>query len=126
MTAVDGINSSDIPVMIIHGSADESVSFDGASIIPQRERITNPNVVYKTCSVPNHNGHRDLLWSEAAVQYIDQQNQKFRALLDHYHGHLPDSVKAEFYAGIDRFRTSEVDVDLMNEINRFFESTMLD
>jgi uncharacterized protein len=126
VSALDGINTRDTPVMIVHGSADESVSYDGASIIAQRERITNPNVVYKTCSAKNHNGHRDLLWSEAAVQYIDRKNQEYRALLDRYEGAVPENIKADFYAGVNRFRTSEVDVDLMNEINRFFESAVPD
>jgi dienelactone hydrolase len=126
VTAVDGINSGDTPVIIIHGSADDSISYDGASIIAHRERITNPSVVYKTCSAENHNGHRNLLRSEAAVQYSNQKNQEYRALLDRYEGTLPDDVNADFYAGVDRFRTSEADADLMDEINRFFESTVLD
>ena len=126
VTAVDGINSTDTPVMIIHGSADDAVAYDGASIIAQREKITNPNVVYKTCSTKDHNGHRNLLWSEAAVQYMEQKNQEYRDLLDRYDGDIPKDVKADFYAGVDRFRTSEVDVDLMNEINSFFEGALLD
>jgi hypothetical protein len=112
--------------MIIHGSADEAISYGGASIIAQRERITNPNVIYKTCSAPNHDGHRNLLRSEAAVQYTNQKNQEYQALLDQYDGAVPDSVRAEFYAGVDRFRTSEVDANLMDEINRFFESALPD
>jgi alpha-beta hydrolase superfamily lysophospholipase len=126
VSALDGINAVDTPVMIIHGSADESVSYDGAGIIAHRERITNPNVVYKTCSAVNHNGHRNLLRSDAAVQYSNQKNQEYRALLERYEGSIPDGVNAEFYAGVDRFRTSEVDTDLMDEINRFFESAVLD
>jgi alpha-beta hydrolase superfamily lysophospholipase len=124
VTAVDGINTGDTPVMIIHGSADEAIAYDGASIIAQRERIINPNVIYTTCSAPNHNGHRNLLRSEAAVQYTNQKNQEYQALLDQYEGDVPDSVRAEFYAGVDRFLTSEVDTSLMHEINRFFEGAL--
>lgn len=47
ISAVDSINSSDAHVMIIHGTGDEVVKFDGASIISHKDEITNPNVVYK-------------------------------------------------------------------------------
>ena len=79
VTASDAINAASTPVMIIHGSADESVSYDGASIIAQRERISNPQVVYITRSAENRNGHRNLFRSEAAVRYIQQKNWNTRA-----------------------------------------------
>lgn len=123
-TAVDGINSTDTPVMVIHGSADDSIFYNGASIITRRGQITNPHVFYRTCDKPNHNGHKDLLLSEAAVQYINQKNQEYQGLIDRYDGVIPANIRAEFYAGVDRFRTSEVNADLMNEINNFFESAL--
>ena len=125
VTAIDGINSSDTPVMIIHGSQDDSISYNGASIIAQRRQITNPSVIYKTCSAEKHNGHMDLFRSETAVQYIDQKNQEYQALLNHYAGTIPDNVKAEFYSGINRVLTSDLDADLMKEIDSFFESSLI-
>lgn len=125
-SAVDSINRSGVPVMIVHGSADDDISYDGASIIAHRGQITNAGVVYKTCSAKNHDSHKDLLLSEAAVQYINQKNQEYQTLFDRYDGTIPDSARAEFYAGVDRFQTSEPDVDLMNAINHFFESALLD
>ncbi len=122
--AVNSINSSDTPVMIVHDADDEAISYDGASIIVQRSRITNPNAVYITRHTINGSGHMDLLRSEAALQYIHQKNREFKPIFDHYQGNIPDSVKAEFYAGVDPFRTSELDADFMNEINSFFESAL--
>ena len=124
LTAVDGINRSDAPVMIIHGSADEEILYNGASIISHRSAVTNPNVVYKTCSAKNHNGHNNLLQSEAAIQYINEKNKEYKALSDRYDGKLPDDVKANFYAGIDKFQTSELNAGLMNEINDFLEKSL--
>jgi hypothetical protein len=62
--------------------------------------------------------------ADEAVQYTHQKNQEYQALLDQYAGDLPEGVRAEFYAGVDRFRTSEVDAGVMQEINRFFESAL--
>ncbi len=122
LTAVDGINSSDAAVMIIHGTEDESVSYDGASIISQRDKITNPNVVYKTCSEENRNGHSSLLRSEAAAEYSARADLEYQKLADLYDGYVPDEVKSVFQACLDSNLTNEPDPVLFNEINAFFEA----
>lgn len=123
-TAVDGINHTDASVMIIHGNADELIAYDGAGIISHRDEITNPNVVYKTCSAENENGHNDLFVSDAASKYIKEKNTEYKELYDRYDGNIPDDVRAEYYEGVDKFRTSELDADFMDEINRFFEDSL--
>lgn len=122
LTAVDGINNSNAAVMIVHGTADEFVSYDGASIISQRSKITNPNVAYKTCSAENRNGHRTLLRSEAAIEYATEASKEYSKLYDRYEGCVPDYVKSVFYSCIDRTQTSELDLALFSEINTFFEA----
>lgn len=121
LTAVDGINSSDTAVMIIHGEKDEGISYDGASIMAHRSEIANPNVVYKTCTAENRNGHSSLFRSDAAAQYIKEKNQVYQELYDLYNGHIPDDALADYYANVDRALVSELDIDFMSEINRFFE-----
>ena len=124
VTAVDGINRSNIPVMVIHGSGDEDILYNGASIIAQRAKITNPQVVYQTYSAENHDGHKTLFRSEAAVQYIDAKNAEFQALKDQYGEDIPASVLNDYYAGIDRFQTSELDPAFISSINTFFEQAL--
>ena len=121
LTAVDGINSADTAVMIIHGDKDTTVSYDRASIIAHRGEITSPNVVYKTCATENHNGHRNLFRSEAAAEYSERKNQVYRELYDRYNGSIPDDELADYYADVDKALASELDTDFMDEINRFFE-----
>lgn len=122
ITAVDGINSTDTAVMIIHGDKDEEILYNGASIIAHRDEITNPNVIYKTYSDEKHNGHNNLFESEDASAYIEEKNQEFKALSDSYNQNIPKDIKAKYYKGVDKFRTSQLDVDFMDNINRFFES----
>ena len=126
LTAVDGINSADTAVMIIHGDQDTTVSYDRTSIIAHRSEITNPNVVYKTCSDANHDGHRDLFRSKAAVEYSERKNQVYRELYDRYNGSIPDDELADYYADVDKALASEVDTGFMDEINRFFEHGLSD
>ena len=124
VTAVDGINNTKTPVMIIHGDADDTISYRGAGIIAHKDEITNPNVIYKTCSTENHNGHNNLFVSEAASKYIDEANVEYEKIYDSYDGDIPDNIKAEYYEGINKFKTSELDADFMGEINSFFEGNL--
>ena len=123
-TAVDGINLSNIPVMIIHGEADEAIAYHGASIIAQRENITNPNAIFKTCNKAGHNGHSNLSASAGAAAYIVEMNEIFKALYDRFNGDVPDNEKAEYYATVDPFKTSELDTEFMDEIHHFFEAQL--
>lgn len=52
LSAIDGINNTNIPIMVIHGTGDHLISYNGASIIAQRNRITNPNVVIISHDTP--------------------------------------------------------------------------
>jgi pimeloyl-ACP methyl ester carboxylesterase len=124
ISAVEGINHTDIPVMIIHGTGDESISYTGASIISHRAEITNPNVVYQTISAENHNGHKSMFKSDAALSYANQLNQEYQKIVEQYNGNIPDEVKAQFYAGIDKFQASQLDINFMDGINNFLESQL--
>ncbi len=124
VTAVDGINRTNTPVMIIHGTADEAVAYDGASIIAQRNRITNPNVVYISRTAENQNDHDHLMKSAAAMQYINQKNGEFKLLSERYDGNIPDSALDAFFGSVDRFQVSELDAEFMKQINSFFEDLL--
>jgi predicted alpha/beta-fold hydrolase len=124
ISAVQGINHTDTPVMIIHGTADESISYLGASIISHHTEITNPNVVYQTISTKNHNGHKSMFKSDAALNYANQLNQEYQKLFKQYNGKMPDEVKAKFYAGVDKYQASQLDMNFMDGINNFLESQL--
>ena len=124
VTAVDGINRTNTPVMIIHGTADEAIAYNGASIIAQRSRIANPNVVYISRSANNQNDHDHLMKSAAAMEYINQKNTEFKLLSERYNGNIPESALNSFFAGVDRFQVSELDADFMKRINSFFEISL--
>ena len=47
--AVHAINQSDVPVLIVHGSADDTVSIDKTAIMAYRDRIRSEKVEYYLC-----------------------------------------------------------------------------
>jgi len=122
LSAIDGINKSNVPVMIIHGLEDEVIRYDGAGIIAYRDSITNENVVYKTCDTQDQSGHNNLFMSKAQAAYKAKINEEYKALYDSYGGIIPNDVNTDFYAGIDKYLASELDATFMSEINDFFES----
>jgi len=84
LTAVSGINSGDVPVKIIHGTADWLIRYDSAGIINYRYDITNPNVVFVTHHLPHHNSHMNLLMTEDASAYATELNARFAELFYRY------------------------------------------
>lgn len=120
LTAVDAINSTDTPVLILHGDGDETVGYNTVSIISQKDRITNPNVAYFVCDKPPQNDHNRLFQSLESIAYIDELNETYDALYERYDGEIPEDVKREFYAEADPFLASELDAEFMERVVGFY------
>ncbi len=100
-SAIDGINSTDIPVLLLSGTTDEYYG-NVSSIYVHRDRITNPKCTIRLMDKENHHGHYDYFLTDAAVQY---QN----------------NVKAGKVSGkINKFLYLEEDPELMDYINEFY------
>lgn len=68
LSAVDGINSVEIPILVISGSYD--IFYGGDSpIYRQRNNITNPNCIFEYKTETNHNGHYDYFLTDEALEY---------------------------------------------------------
>lgn len=71
LSAVDGINSVSIPVLVI--SAEEDLFYGGKSPIYERQNeIVNPNCTFMLMDKENHNGHYDYFLTDAALEYVDK------------------------------------------------------
>jgi alpha-beta hydrolase superfamily lysophospholipase len=120
LNAVDAINRSDVPVLIIHGIEDELVAYEGSSIIANLQEITNPHVRTISLSEPGRNGHNNLFRSNASIDYIDEINIEYRKLYDYYDQNIPYEIKQDFYSQIDRSVAQAINRELMGEIQAFF------
>lgn len=121
ITAVDGINKADIPVMLVHGSKDPTVRIDGAATISCKEEITNPKVQYILWDKENQNGHLDVLYEAEARKYGFQISQQYSELLKKTKNKLTEEDKAEFFANVDKTRSSVSNEELMGQVVKFFE-----
>lgn len=125
ISAIDGINSSNVPVMLIHGTEDKTLRYNWCGIISHQEQIHNPNVEYISRSQPGQNGHSDLMFSEAAILYQQEKKAQWASLQKQYNNHIPAEIEAQYYAGIDRALASQLDEELFEEITLFFEKELL-
>jgi pimeloyl-ACP methyl ester carboxylesterase len=70
VSAVSAINTSGIPILIVHGTGDNQIFFDGASIIARKHEITNPAAEYLVRDEEGRNGHKNLF---LAGEYLDSE-----------------------------------------------------
>lgn len=126
LSAVDSINSTAIPVLIVHGSEDEMIAVDGAALIAKKTRITNPNVEYLILDAPGQNSHNSIFRSPEAVPYIDDVNARFQTLFDQHKGQIPDEVRQAFMSGVDKALVNRVNESLLLQIEKFYERALTD
>lgn len=118
-TALDGIDKADVPVLVIHGTGDKVVEYDGSSIIAQRDRITNENVEYLVMDEAGRDGHNSYFYAAAANEYLDEKAAEIEELEERYPDGVPKDVVEGFMADYDAKRANEADPDLMNAIDAF-------
>ena len=120
MTAVDGINKSNVPVLIIHGTEDGTIGYGKSSIISEKENITNPNAQFITL---DGGGHNNIFYKEA-LEYINEFNKDYRVIYDQYNGEMPEDVLEEIYSNSDRELINTPNEELLSQIENFFGEQM--
>lgn len=124
LSAVDAINSTDTPVLIIHGNEDTTVGYKGAGTIAYRDEITNPNVQYKICDGEKQNDHNRLYRSLDAIAYEEEVDAVYEKLYEQYDGEIPEKAKEQFYADIDKEKLAELDEGFMQDVLAFYENAV--
>jgi len=117
--AVDAINGSQTPILLIHGDDDAVVPYDTCSILSYRSALTNPIAEYITVSGA-YAGHSDLLYSDAANAYSDDFKEHYNEVKAQYPDGVPDDVCAEEIAKTDQVLVNEPNAELMAQIDAFF------
>lgn len=125
ITAVDGINASNIPIMIIYGLADDFVPYDSIGIYAYRQQITNPKIIFVPCGKEFRNGHDNMQLSVSAGQYAAQKREELSSLHEQYGDKIPEEVFRDFYISVDKKKMNELDLEFMSSIVNFFESSII-
>jgi hypothetical protein len=124
LKASDGIEKSGVPVMIVHGKEDKTISYTGAAIMAHKEQIKNPNAVFLTRNEAGQNGHSDMHMTARANRYRAQKDNELRELKERIGGDVPHEALKEFYDGLDRAKANELDIWFMGEVSDFYERSL--
>ncbi|MBE5817156.1 MAG: alpha/beta hydrolase [Clostridiales bacterium] len=118
-TAVDGLNNSQIPALILQGTEDTLVTLD-QSIAGQREHITNPRVQIEIIEGKGHG----VLLADEAIQYKNEQEEIYNNLLSEYSGNIPQNELDEYYSEYDVYKSQKIDNDVADLIVGFINSAL--
>ena len=118
-TAIDGINKTEAPVLIVHGAGDETVAYAGSSIIAQRDRITNPRAEYLVLDEPGRDAHNSYFYSAESNEYLAAKRAEYMDLRKQYPDGIPEDVNALFFADYEVLRGNTADPVLIGEFDTF-------
>lgn len=119
VTAVEQINESNIPVMIVYGTQDDIIPHDKIGVFAYRDEIKNEKVEMVEIAEPYRNQHATMWLSQESAKYsldIWKEYDKFK--------NKSDSDKIAFYDQIDKQKMSDLDNDLMKEMSLFLQSSL--
>ncbi len=123
LSAVDGINKSDVPVLIVHADNDPKITYKGASIISKSDLITNPNVEYFTFSEENRNDHGSYLYSAECAKYRKEINSGYDKI-DNKNGELSSDVAEKYWSNVNRLKYNIAATDVIDLIDNFYDKEL--
>ena len=119
LSAVDGINSTSTPVLVIHGTEDQTIGYEESAIMHKRNFITNPNVQFLTLEGCTHNGMFDTPEGAAIKQEIKETVKEIKA-----QNGGTDEI-AEVYRTADLDTANQPNDEFLSQIESFFEEILV-
>ena len=144
LNAVDSLNKSQLPTLIIHGEEDRLVDFDRVSIYSKRDEITNPRAEFVKLT-GKYADHIRIFKSERSNEYTEKYYGAIRELIaehsdlnesgdkkkddnfmdqtglfDTSADFIPDDIRDEFMKNWDMDLLNEVNHELLDMIEAFF------
>ena len=119
LDAVKGINSTNVPVFIAHGTQDFVISFNHQSVICHKDEIRQNNVTYYV-GTGAQAGHNTILHSERAVAYQKQVEKELKRLKKECDRDLTQEEQTAFCKAVDHALYSEVNEEMMQAILNMF------
>ncbi len=124
LSAPDGINRADIPVLLIHASEDEVVSIDGASIVAHKDEIKSKHTQIFISDAKGQAGHGSVFYHKESVPYIEEVNREFESVLKEHGGKPARAIREAFFKNVDKERYNRPNDELLSKINAFFEDAI--
>ena len=120
LSAIDGINKSNVPVLLIHGTEDEVISFGGASIVAHAKQIKNKNVKTLVLSDKGQTGHGSIFYHADSVAYIGAADAEWKEICNRHEGKPSCAERERFVANVDKDVYYRPNDALLSQIDAFF------
>lgn len=121
VSAARAIADSSVPTLVMHGSGDQVVPYEGVSILSGIESGGRPATVScMTFDEPGRNGHNDYFYSRESQRYLNECSAELARLLENADGNGDDPSVRAYIASVDKKRANVADPDLIDAIDSFF------
>ncbi len=123
--AVDSINSTDTPILLVQGDQDHMIPMEKTSIVAYVDQLENPGVQTLILTKEGQNGHNNILYPTEALSHIAKLNEDFASKVNG----LKDLLEGERQKRAIEFReelVEEADLPLINQVNEELFTRILD
>lgn len=124
LTTVKGINRSNIPVLVVHGTGDRIIPFDTAATIAKRDQITNPKTEYLVYDEEGCNDHDSFFHTREANLILNDLLEKRLALVKKFGGQIPEEEERVLFEGLDREMLNAPNQEFYEKVDAFFSRAL--
>ncbi len=124
LSAIEGINKTDTPILIIHGTEDTTIGYNDSAIMNKRSKITNPNAEFLTLEGCTHSG---MFYTKEALELKDKVKKAVGSLKEKYSAkdekelaRLYPEELAEIYSSSDRDRINQPNEEFLSVADEYF------
>lgn len=114
--AVDSINSTDTPILLVQGDRDQMIPMEKTSIVAYQDQLTNPNVQSFILTKEGQNGHNNILYPAEALSHIAKLNEDFASKVNGLKD-LPEEDREKRAIEFRKEMVKEADLPLINQVN---------
>lgn len=110
-----------IPYVVIHGTEDKTIPFKTYSLY---DNVVNDH--YENVTAVKLDGiHHGTPWKTLEAEtYTGECEKALKELRKQYKGKLPDDIREEYIASVDKDKSSAVNTELLNLIDEVFTSKL--
>lgn len=121
LTAVNGINKANIPIMVVHASNDDQMPATSTSIYAHRNEIINPSTETVFLDGDNATGHVYVFCSKNQREYMEWLTESWET----YQIEHENASRFEWAEEIsfNKDLANELNMELMERINTFFNNS---
>jgi len=126
-TAVSGINSRNIPIILIQGNQDSVVPADRVAITSFSDEITNANVEIILLTDRWNNDHNSIFWSEEAYNYRNYVNETLDSYIIENDINILKDEDLHTWADaikLDRKKINGINLYLFDQIEIFYNDAI--